>query len=121
MQQVSGRYGFSRMRLRLEQRFAQNAAGRMGLRLRGRIGADIPLESSKTWFFSPDIESFVTLRNSSPGGDIGQSEMRVQLALTHKASETLTVKAGYLMQTNLEQREVDTVGHAPIVGLHFAF
>jgi len=121
MQQVSGRYGVARMRLRLEQRFAENAGGRMGLRVRGRIGADIPINNDKTLFFSPDIESFVTLRNSNPGGDIGKSEMRTQIALTYEVSDHLRVKAGYLMQYDLEQREVDTVGHAPILGLAFRF
>ena len=121
MQQAEGRYGVARMRLRLEQRFAQGSGGRMGLRVRARIGADIPLNGQETWFFSPDIESFITLRNSSPGGDIGKSEMRTQIAVAHKVSENLKIKAGYLMQYDLEQRDVDTVGHAPIVGIHFKF
>ncbi|MDJ0978809.1 MAG: DUF2490 domain-containing protein [Erythrobacter sp.] len=121
MQQATGRYSVARMRLRLEQRFAENSGGRMGLRVRARIGADIPLDGRKTWFFSPDIESFVTLRNSNPGGDIGKSEMRTQIAVAHKVSENLKLKAGYLMQYDLEQREVETVGHAPILGLHSTF
>jgi len=121
MQQVSGRYGVSVMRLRLEQRFAENSGGRMGLRVRARIGADIPLDRARSWFFQPDIESFVTLRDSSPGGDIGMSEMRTQIALGYRASDHLRLKAGYLMQYDLEQREVDTVGHAPIIGVHFSF
>jgi hypothetical protein len=121
MQQVSARYGVSVMRLRLEQRFAEDAGGRMGLRVRARIGADIPLDRDKRLFFQPDIESFVTLRNSNPGGDIGMSEMRTQVALGYRASDHLKVKLGYLMQYDLEQREVDTVGHAPIIGLHFTF
>ncbi|MEO1044040.1 MAG: DUF2490 domain-containing protein [Pseudomonadota bacterium] len=121
MQQVYGEYGIVGLRLRLEQRFAEGAGGRMGLRFRARAGVAIPLDESGSWTLNPDIESFVTFRNSSPGGDIGKTELRTQIAVVHRASDNLTLKLGYLMQYDLEQREVDTVGHAPIVGIHMSF
>ncbi|MEM1133775.1 MAG: DUF2490 domain-containing protein [Pseudomonadota bacterium] len=121
MQQAISHIGIVNVRLRLEQRFAEGAGGRMGLRLRSRVGVAIPLDEQGAWTLKPDIESFITFRNSNPGGDIGKTELRTQIAVAYQASDNLALKLGYLMQYDLEQREVDTVGHAPIVGIHFSF
>lgn len=121
MQQVYGQAGIFNLRVRLEERFAQGAGGRMGLRVRARAGMAIPLESTGQWTLNPDVETFITLRNSNQGGDIGKTELRTQLKIGYRASERLTIKAGYLMQYDLERRDPDTVGHVPIVGLHFRF
>ena len=121
MQQAEGRYGVARMRLRLEQRFAQGSGGRMGLRVRARGGMAIPLDDTGQWTLNPDVETFITLRNSRRGGDIGKTEFRAQMMVGYRASDDLTIKAGYLLQYDLEQRVPDTMGHAPIVGVHFTF
>lgn len=121
MQQAYGEAGIFNLRVRLEERFAQGANGRMGLRVRARGGIAIPLDDTGQWTLNPDVETFITLRNSRRGGDIGKTEFRAQMKVGYRASDNLTIQAGYLLQYDLEQRVPDTVGHAPIVGLHFRF
>ena len=121
MQQLSVKQGILRGRVRLEERFIGGDGGRLGLRLRTRIGAAIPLVERGRLTLNPDIETFLTLRDSSASGDLGKRELRAQIALGYKASKNLTVKAGYLIQYDLEEGARNTVGRAPILGLNFLF
>jgi hypothetical protein len=116
MQQVQSEMGIIRVRMRLEERFAQSEGARMGLRLRSRAGVAIPLDRAEHWHVIADAESFITLRNSFPPGDIGKTALRTQVTLAHRVNERLSVRLGYLRHQEIEPAEPDEVGHAPILG-----
>ncbi|QIQ85627.1 DUF2490 domain-containing protein [Erythrobacter sp.] len=118
MQQVQSALGILRVRMRLEERFAQGAGARMGLRLRSRAGLAIPLDRAENWHLMADAESFITLRNSFPPGDIGKTALRTQVYLAHRVNERLSVRLGYLRHQEIEPAEPDEVGHAPILGFY---
>lgn len=118
MQQVQSRMGIVHVRMRLEERFAQGANARMGLRLRSRAGIAIPLDRAESWHLKADAESFITLRNSFPPGDIGKTALRTQVYLAHRVNERLAVRFGYLRHHEIEPAEPDEVGHAPILGFY---
>lgn len=120
MQQLSLSQGVLRGRLRLEQRFVDDA-DRMGLRLRPRLGIKLPLDGEGKWNFSSDAELFVTLRSTSRGGDDGLTGLRTQVAVSRELSDRLTISAGYLRQQDIAKGEPDRVGHAPILGLELSF
>ncbi len=121
IQQLSTRHGVLRTRFRLEQRFQENRGGRMGLRARGRVGLSVPLDEAGNWAAKGDAELFYTLRATGPGGDTGLTGLRTQLALENDVTENLTLSAGYLRQQDFTPGAPDTVGHAPIIGIEFAF
>lgn len=119
MQQVSGKHGVLRTRLRLEQRFVDNA-DRMGLRLRPRIGVKVPLDETGRWSSKADAELFVTLRATRPGGDEGLTGLRTQIGLGYAISDRVSLGLAYLRQQDFEDGGPDTVGHAPLVSLEFS-
>lgn len=120
IQQLSTRHGIWRTRLRVEQRFV-DSAGRMGLRLRPRLGVSVPLDEEGRWSFKSDAELFLTLRSTSSGGDDGLTGLRTQAGFGYDLSDRLTLTAAYLRQQDFEDNGPDTVGHAPIIGIEFAF
>lgn len=120
MQQLSLSAGVLRGRLRLEQRFVDDA-DRMGLRLRPRVGVKLPLDEAGKWNFSSDAELFLTLRSTSRGGDDGLTGLRTQIAVSRDLSDRLTLSAGYLRQQDVVRGGPDRVGHAPILGLELSF
>lgn len=120
MQQMTTRHGILRTRLRLEQRFVENA-DRMGLRLRPRLGVSVPLDEEGRWSFKSDAELFLTLRGNNRGSDEGLTGLRTQIGFGYEANDRLALSAGYLRQQNFEDQGPDEVGHAPIIGLEFSF
>ncbi len=120
MQQLSLRSGVLRGRLRLEQRFVDDA-DRMGLRLRPRLGVAVPLDGPGKWSLESNAELFLTLRSTSRGGSDGLTGLRTQVAVGYEISEKLKLSAGYLRQQDIDRNGPDTVGHAPILGLEFVF
>lgn len=120
IQQMSTSHGILRTRLRVEQRFVDDA-DRMGLRLRPRLGVSVPLGEAGKWAFKSDAELFVTLRSTSIGGDDGVTGLRSQVGFAYSISDRLSVSAAYLRQQDFEKGAPDTVGHAPLVGLEFSF
>ena len=121
IQQLSASHGVLRTRLRLEQRFVEGSGGRMGLRLRPRVGLSVPLDEAGNWSLKGDAEPFLTLRATRPGGDTGLTGLRTQLGLAHDVSDSLTLSTGYLRQQDFLPGGPDMIGHAPIVGIEFAF
>ena len=117
MQQVQTELGLFRVRMRLEERFAEGSGSRMGLRLRSRAGVAIPLDRARRWLLKADAESFITLRNSFPPGDIGKTALRTQVYVSHRVNERLGLRLGYLRHQEIEPAEPDVIGHAPIIGL----
>lgn len=120
MQQLSGKHGVLRTRLRLEQRFVDNA-DRMGLRLRPRLGVAVPLDEAGRWEAGADAELFWTLRSTSAGGDEGITGMRTQIGVGYEVSDNLGLSLTYLRQQDFEPGGPDEVGHAPLIGIEYSF
>lgn len=120
MQQLSTSHGILRTRFRLEQRFVDNAE-RMGLRLRPRLGVSIPLDQDGRWAFKTDAELFLTLQSTRFGGDEGLTGLRTQIGVSYDVSDNISISAAYLRQQDFEEGGPDVVGHAPIIGIEYAF
>lgn len=120
MQQLSTKHGIVRTRLRLEQRFVDNA-NQTGLRLRPRIGISVPLDDDKKWSSSANVEGFWTLASTRSGGTTGITGMRTQVGVKYKASDTVSVGLTYLRQQDFRDNAPDEVGHAPLIGLELSF
>ncbi|MFC3098159.1 DUF2490 domain-containing protein [Alteraurantiacibacter palmitatis] len=120
IQQLSTRHGILRTRLRLEQRFEEGQGGRMGLRLRPRLGANVPLDEAGDWSLKGDAELFWTLRSTAPGGSTGITGLRTQLGFAHDVSDTLSLSLIYLRQQDFRAGRPDRIGHAPLIGIEFA-
>lgn len=120
IQQLSGKHGIIRTRLRLEQRFVDNS-DRMGLRLRPRIGVKVPLSEDSKWSAKADIEGFVTLASTRRGGDDGFTGMRTQVGVGYEVNDTLTLGLTYLRQQDFRDNRPEEVGHAPLIGIEFSF
>lgn len=120
IQQFSTSHGILRTRLRLEQRFVENA-DRMGLRLRPRLGVKVPVGEDKRWAVKGDAELFFTLRSNRNGGDEGLTGLRTQIGLSYDVSDRLALSAVYLRQQDINPGRTDQVGHAPLIGIEFAF
>ena len=120
IQQMSTSHGILRTRLRIEQRFVDNA-DRMGLRLRPRLGVSVPLDEEGRWAFKSDAELFFTLRSNNVGGDEGLTGLRTQIGVSYDLNDNLTLSAAYLRQQDFDDGGPDEVGHAPIIGIEFAF
>lgn len=116
MQQLSTKHGVLRTRLRLEQRFLDES-GRMGLRLRPRLGAALPLDDR--WSLHGTAELFMTLRSTSPGGDDGLTGLRTQLGASYALNDNVSLTVGYLRQQDVIDGAADRVGHAPLIGIEW--
>lgn len=119
LQQVSTRHGVWRTRLRLEQRFVDDA--RMGLRLRPRLGVELPLDEDDRWTFVATAEGFVTLRATAAGGDTGLTGVRTQVGADWAVNDRLTVGLAYLRQQDIRRNRPDRVGHAPMLSVELSY
>ena len=72
IQQLSTSHGILRTRLRLEQRFVENA-DRMGLRLRPRLGVKVPVSEDGHWAIKSDAELLAELGLPDPDS-LGQGD-----------------------------------------------
>ena len=120
IQQLSTSHGFLRTRLRLEQRFVDNA-DRMGMRVRPRIGVSVPIDADQRWKFKTDAELFLTLRSTGVGGADGLTALRTQIGISYEVSDKMTLSTAYLRQQDFRAGGLDPVGHAPIFGVEYAF
>lgn len=120
MQQVTTAHGILRTRLRLEQRFVDDA-DRMGLRLRPRLGVAVPLDEQARWSFKADAELFLTLRGNNRSSDEGLTGLRTQIGFGYEVNDRLALSLAYLRQQDFEDGGPDEVGHAPIIGIEYAF
>jgi hypothetical protein len=120
MQQLTGRWGIMRTRARMEQRMVDDS-GRTGWRLRTRVGVETPINDSAQWKVFADAEPFWTLRATSAGGDTGLTGLRTQIGVGYEVNDNLALSVGYLRQQDIASGAPDTVGHAPIIGVEFAF
>lgn len=120
IQQMSTSHGLLRTRLRLEQRFVDDA-DRMGLRLRPRMGVAVPLGEDSPWKFKTDAELFLTLRSNNEGGDEGLTGLRTQIGFSYDITDRLSLGAVYLRQQDFEDGGPDQIGHAPLIGIELSF
>lgn len=120
MQQLSGSHGIVRTRLRLEQRFVDDA-DRMGLRLRPRLGVSVPIAPEGRWSAKADAELFWTLRGNNVGSDEGITGLRTQVGFAYDVNDNLSLSLVYLRQQDFEDDGPDEIGHAPLVSIEFAF
>lgn len=120
MQQLSGSHGILRTRLRLEQRFVDDA-DRMGLRLRPRLGVSIPIDNQKRWSAKADAELFWTLRGNNFGSDEGITGLRTQVGVSYDVNDNFSLGMVYLRQQDFEDDGPDEIGHAPLVSVEYSF
>ncbi len=120
LQDLTGRHGIWRTRIRFEQRFVDNA-DRMGLRVRPRLGIKLPLGYQTPLSFGADAELFVTLRSNAIGGDEGLTGLRTTTGITYQASEMLSLGVAYLRQQDFEDDGPDQIGHAPLITIDLTF
>ena len=121
LEQVQTKHGIVRTRFRLEQRFSEGRGGRMGLRVRPRLGVSIPLNDDKTWDFGTNVELFWTLRGTSPTSDTGLTRVRTQIGVGHDLTDNLEVSLAYLFQRDFEDNAPDQVAHVPLIGMKYSF
>lgn len=119
-QQLSGRHGLFRSRVRVEERFV-DGADRMGLRLRTRAGVSVPLAEDSPISFDTNAELFWTLRSNNRGGNQGLTGLRTQIGFGYDVNDRLSVSLAYLRQQDFSEGEPDTVGHAPLIGIEYGF
>lgn len=119
MQQLSTSHGILKTRLRLEQRFVDDA-DRMGLRLRPRLGVGFDLTDDGRWSAGADAELFWVLRGNNVGSDTGITGLRTTVGVDYEVNENLSVGLSYLRQQDFEDGP-DEIGHAPLVGIEFSF
>jgi hypothetical protein len=120
IQQVTARSGIWRARLRAEQRFVDDA-GRMGLRIRPRIGVSAPLDAAGKWQLDASVEGFLTLRSTGRGGQDGLTGLRTRLGFAREVSDHLTVGLAYLRQQDFRDGRPDLVAHVPLVSIDLSF
>ena len=120
-QQLSTSHGILRTRLRLEERFVEDRGGRMGLRLRPRLGVSVPVTADGRWSAKTDAELFWTLRGTSEGGDTGITGLRTQVGVGYDVSDNLSLGLTYLRQQDFEDDGPDEIGHAPLIGIEYSF
>ncbi|TCD06965.1 DUF2490 domain-containing protein [Erythrobacteraceae bacterium CFH 75059] len=120
IQQLSGRHGVLRTRLRFEQRFIEDA-DRLALRLRPRLGVSVPLDADGRWSFDSNAELFFTLRGTSASSDTGLTGLRTQIGVGYEVNDRLALSATYLRQQDIAPGKPDTIGHAPVIGVELSF
>ena len=120
LQQAAYRSGVLRGRTRLEQRFVEGS-DRPGIRVRQRVGVDVPLSADGKWSGEANIEGFLTLRSGTRGGADGLTGIRTIVGVAREVSDDLSVSLGYLRQQDVRRGRADRVGHAPLVGLELSF
>ncbi len=119
IQQAAFKQGMLRARLRIEQRFVEDA--RFGMRVRVRSGVKAPLSADKKWQGYADAEAFLTVRSTSLGGQDGLTGIRTQIGVTRDLSDNLTVGLTYLRQHDVRRNRQDRVAHVPLIGIDFSF
>ncbi len=119
IQQIGAKQGILRARLRLEERFIESNGGRMGFRIRPRVGVRVPLNDALT--ASADGELFYTARATSDGGSTGLTGVETRVGFTYDFSGNFTLGVKYLRAQSLRDNRPDKVSHAPLFELDFSF
>lgn len=119
-QQLVAKSGVLRARVRLEQRFVDDA-DQTGWRIRPRLGVNVPLGADKRWTFVADAEPFFTLRPTSNGGQKGMTTFRTRVGVNYDLTEHLELGAIYLRNEDVLDGRVNRVSHIPLISLEYGF
>ncbi len=103
-------------RLRLEERWRQNADG-MALRVRPYVKYSIPLKKGGKTSLNLSNETFVNLKNTSFQKTDGVDRMRNLIAISTPLSRTLGIEGGYLNQYGFVRDGDDTVDHVATISM----
>lgn len=120
-QQIEAKHGILRTRFRLEERFDDDQNGRMGLRMRPRVGLRIPLSETSPITASVDGELFYTLRSTSDGGQTGWTGLETRVGFTYDVSDNVEIGLKYLRAQSLRDNREDKVSHAPLFEIGVTF
>jgi len=120
IQQLSGKHGYIRTRVRLEERWVEDQS-RMGFRIRPRLGVVVPINDNGDWSFRTDAELFLTVRSTSKVGQDGLTGLRTQFGVAHDVNDKLSLSLTYLRQQDFHDNAPDRVGHAPLIGVSYTF
>ena len=121
IQQVGTKHGILRTRLRLEQRFVEGNDGRMGVRLRPRLGLRVPLGDNSPFTAAVDGELFWTLRSTSDGGSTGITGVETRVGMAYEVSDNVSVGLKYLRAQSIRDGREDRVSHAPLFEIDISF
>lgn len=113
--------GILRTALRVEERFLEDKGGRMGVRVRPRVGVAFDLDDEHKWTLEAHAEPFITLRAEKPGGDTGLTGFRTEVGVTHKLADNVFVGAAYVRDQYILDGYPDRVAHAPQIGVKLKF
>lgn len=120
IQQLSGKHGYIRTRVRLEERWVEDQS-RMDFRIRPRLGVVVPINDSGDWSLKTDAELFLTVRSTSKGGQGGLTVLRTQFGVAHVVNDNMSISLTYLRQQDFRDNAPDRVGHTPLIGVSYTF
>jgi hypothetical protein len=103
-------------RLRLEQRWRENANG-TAWRMRPYVKYSIPISKNGKTALNFSNETFVNIENTSFQKTEGFDRMRNQISISTPLSKQLTIEAGYLNQYGFVRDGEDTMDHVATVSL----
>ena len=113
--------GALRASVRVEERFLEDTHGRMGIRVRPRVGVAFDLDDHHKWQLEAHAEAFVTVRAAKEHADTGLTGIRTEIGVTHKVTDNLYVSLDYVRDQYIFDGYPDRVGHAPQIGMKFKF
>ncbi len=120
MQQLVAQHGIFRNRVRLEQRFVDNAP-KTGWRLRTEHGVRIDLDKKRDWFFRADAEFFFVLEATGLTGLTGFTEQRSQAGFGHRFNDHFNASLSYKRVQQIRPGRADVVGHIPMIHMEYSF
>lgn len=103
-------------RVRLEQRWRDNAAG-TAWRMRPYLKFSLPLRPGGKTALVLSNETFINLKNTTFQKTNGVDRMRNLIAISTPISKTLSLEAGYLNQHGFVRHGEDTVDHVASASL----
>lgn len=120
LQQIGYPLGPLSGRTRFEQRLIEGDPDTM-LRVRQRLGGAIPLSAQEGgWELVANAEAFFVLQSSEPDAQTGLTGVRTFVGFERELGN-IELSLGYLRQQTVRNDAADTIGHAPFIGVGFAF
>lgn len=120
LQQVTTNFGIIRNRVRLEQRFVENAT-QTSWRIRAKQGVLIPLDDKDKWSLKSDSEFFFVLVPTKQGGQTGFTENRTQVNFVRRMNDHFSFSFGYMRVQKINKSKQDSVGHVPTFTFDYTF
>jgi hypothetical protein len=108
--------GVMAMRTRIEQRIFDNADGAVW-RLRERLQLAMPLDPTKRWTGTVNIEGFFNLNRTNSSATTGLTMVRTLVGIRRTLGRNLSLTLSYQRQQTLVANGEDVVTHQPIMAL----